>query len=169
MLHQDIKANNILIIRKRSTPSTPPNQLLSGAGALLLLTTSGYFESSPSSHPLTIAESELASIEQEVIDFGDCAAIPADQSMLDYYAADLSRVDVLMLGCVIYSIDTCKVWTWDCLEVGLWTNGPKTSRVGATRAAIRIARNDETMMSTLQFDPTFRACRRKYSGRTGRL
>ena len=86
-----------------------------------MLTTSGYFGSSPSSHSLVIAESELASIEQELIDFGDCAAIPADQSMLDYYAADdLSRVDVLMLDCVIYPIATCKVGTRDCLGEGSW-------------------------------------------------
>ncbi|KAF1951656.1 hypothetical protein CC80DRAFT_423959 [Byssothecium circinans] len=56
-----------------------------------------------------------------VIDFANGALFPLDADMEATCADDpLSRVDLLCLGCVIYSIATCQVFIYDYFEEGRW-------------------------------------------------
>lgn len=57
----------------------------------------------------------------KVIDFGNSAIFPLDADMEAICAEDpLSRVDLLSLGCVIYSIATWEVFIYDYFESHRW-------------------------------------------------
>jgi serine/threonine protein kinase len=94
----------------------------------------------------------------KVIDFANGELFPLDADMEATYAADpLSRVDLLSLGCVIYSIATWQIFFYDYFEETRWPMPeelPPTSDVPCGHIIKKCWGNKYSNMASLYEDVT---------------